>query len=125
MKKTAIKKIKKLLTELRAELAGKISNPREILARKDDLGVDMDGDDVDAIQGEALVEINAQLSLRDRAKLVSIDGALARIKDGSFGACEECGEDILLARLLATPMVKTCIDCAETIERLAKQEASR
>ena len=42
-----------------------------------------------------------------------IDNALARIKDGSYGICTECGEKIPKARLEALPYVTTCMNCAE------------
>jgi len=42
-----------------------------------------------------------------------IDAALARIKDGSYGTCSVCGEDIPEKRLAALPYVTTCINCAD------------
>jgi RNA polymerase-binding protein DksA len=42
-----------------------------------------------------------------------IDNALTRIKDGSYGICEKCGEKIPRARLEALPYVTTCVSCAE------------
>lgn len=42
-----------------------------------------------------------------------IDAALARIKDGSYGSCASCGEEIPVERLEALPYVTTCISCAE------------
>jgi RNA polymerase-binding protein DksA len=48
-----------------------------------------------------------------RLELKQIDAALARMDDGSFGSCVECGTDISLARLQALPFADKCIDCAE------------
>jgi len=42
-----------------------------------------------------------------------IDAALARIKDGSYGICASCGEEIPDERLKALPYATTCIKCAE------------
>jgi DnaK suppressor protein len=42
-----------------------------------------------------------------------IDAALTRIKEGSYGLCARCGENIPEARLAALPYVTTCVDCAE------------
>jgi DnaK suppressor protein len=42
-----------------------------------------------------------------------IKAALRRIKDGTYGTCEECGEDIDLDRLEANPAAATCIRHAE------------
>jgi len=40
-----------------------------------------------------------------------IKEALGRIDDGSYGKCEECGENIGRARLEARPVTTLCIDC--------------
>ena len=42
-----------------------------------------------------------------------IDAALIRIKDGSYGLCAKCGEQIPEKRLEALPYVTTCVDCTE------------
>ena len=42
-----------------------------------------------------------------------IDAALARIKEGNYGICASCGEEIPEKRLAALPYVTTCISCAE------------
>ncbi|MBD5642010.1 MAG: RNA polymerase-binding protein DksA, partial [Desulfovibrio sp.] len=53
------------------------------------------------------------LRLRDRERRLirKIQGALQRIEDGTYGVCEECGEDISLARLKARPVTRLCIHC--------------
>lgn len=112
MKKMAIRKIKKALLEQRKELAGKMM----------DLEVDTDGDEVDLLQARQILTVNAQLSARDRNRLKMIDAALVRIEKEEFGICLECGENVSDARLIANPQVEHCIDCAETLERLAKQK---
>ena len=65
---------------------------------------------------------NFTLRIRDRErKLISkIDKALGRIDDGSFGICEECGEEISEGRLKARPVTTLCIDCKEEQERQEK-----
>lgn len=56
---------------------------------------------------------NFTLRIRDRErKLISkIQEAIARIDDGSYGKCEECGEVIGIERLRARPVTTLCIDC--------------
>ncbi len=41
-----------------------------------------------------------------------IQSALRRIKNGTFGQCIECGEDISIARLDVVPYAAKCRDCA-------------
>ena len=58
------------------------------------------------------------LRIRDRERRLirKIQSALQRIEDGSYGICEECGEDIGVPRLKARPVTRLCINCK------AKQE---
>jgi len=48
---------------------------------------------------------------RDRMALAGIREALSRIESGEYGVCEECGEDIAVARLKAQPMATLCVSC--------------
>jgi RNA polymerase-binding transcription factor len=56
---------------------------------------------------------NFVLRIRDRERklLVKIREALGRIDDGTYGKCEECGENIGVERLRARPVTTLCIDC--------------
>jgi DnaK suppressor protein len=67
---------------------------------------------------------NFLLRIRDRErKLIGkIKEALGRIDDGSFGICEECGEDISEDRLQARPVTTLCIDCKTKAEEEEKQK---
>jgi DnaK suppressor protein len=53
------------------------------------------------------------LRLRDRERklIKKIQQALKRIEDGEFGICNECGEEIGIARLKARPVTTQCINC--------------
>jgi DnaK suppressor protein len=44
--------------------------------------------------------------------------ALERVRDGSYGTCEECGDTIPAARRRALPGVTTCVQCQERGENL-------
>jgi len=70
------------------------------------------------------------LRIRDReAKLIrKITDALERLEDGTFGICEECGEDISEERLKARPVTTLCIACktkAEEEEKDKKKKLTR
>jgi DnaK suppressor protein len=62
------------------------------------------------------------LRIRDReSKLIrKIRQALRRIQEGTYGECEECGEDIHIARLQARPVTTYCIHCKTKLESLEK-----
>jgi RNA polymerase-binding transcription factor DksA len=41
-----------------------------------------------------------------------IERALAKLEEGSYGTCDDCGEEIVAGRLKAAPESALCIDCA-------------
>ena len=53
------------------------------------------------------------LRIRDRERklIKKRRAALARMDEGVFGVCDECGEDIGVPRLKARPVTKLCINC--------------
>jgi len=51
------------------------------------------------------------------AQLAIIKYALARFADGSYGLCDNCGEQIGLSRLEARPEARLCIDCQTRLEK--------
>ena len=56
-------------------------------------------------------------SSNERQILQMVDGALVRIRDGSFGECIACGEEINPKRLEAVPWTRHCIECQEKLEQ--------
>lgn len=77
------------------------------------------------INDRATLETDAALELRTRdryRKLVNkIDAAMTRIADGTYGYCDETGEEIGLSRLEARPIATLTIEAQEKHERLEKQ----
>lgn len=67
---------------------------------------------------------NFVLRIRDRERKLKtkIEKALERIDNGTFGICEECGDEISEGRLKARPVTTLCIKCKEEQE---KQEKAR
>jgi DnaK suppressor protein len=64
-------------------------------------------------QATAVADQNFMLRLREREQrlLKKIDEAIDRIRAGTFGICEECGELIGYKRLKARPVTTLCINC--------------
>ena len=77
-------------------------------------------DDID----RASLETDKSLDLRtkDRARklIIKIDEALERIEDGTYGYCEETGEEIGIDRLMARPIATLCVEAQERHERMEK-----
>lgn len=70
-------------------------------------------------------ELMFSLSDNERATLLQIENALARMDEGSYGRCANCGQTINVLRLEAVPWARFCIDCQELAEKgLLEVEAS-
>jgi DnaK suppressor protein len=59
-----------------------------------------------------------RLRERERHLLNKIDSALERINSGTFGICENCGDEISIPRLEARPVSTLCISCKTAQEEL-------
>jgi len=68
----------------------------------------------------ATVETDRQMALlmreRDRLLIGEIRAALDRVRDGEYGICQECGEEISPARLRAQPTATLCVHCKAMLE---------
>ena len=83
------------------------------------------GDSVDI----AALEINQnsllKIGKRELNHLKKIDAALAKFEDGTYGECENCGEQIAVARLMARPVAQLCIDCKTAQESEERRYTDR
>ena len=107
-----ILKIKENLLSQKEELYRQIMN---------DIGVDIDGDETDEIQGNMLMGTAAQLLLIKKNKINKIDEALAKIDNCNYGFCEDCEEEIPQKSLEINPYFTTCVVCAEIREKEENQ----
>lgn len=53
--------------------------------------------------------------------IIKIDNTLERIKDGSYGVCEDCGKDIEDTRIKAMPLAALCLADEKIHEDKAKK----
>lgn len=117
MNKVQLKKFKTLLTEKRDEIVKKAKQTLE-----EDMTLDSNDlpDEMDLASSEYLQSFTFRLRGREKVFLDKIEKALRKIEDGSFGTCEECGEEISVKRLEARPETTLCIRCKEDQERMEK-----
>jgi len=80
------------------------------------------GDIGDESMANALADFNVARLDRQIQGMRDIEAAFQRIKDGGYGVCIECGDDVGFARLQAYPTAKRCIVCQEKREREYVQE---
>ena len=62
-------------------------------------------------------ENTLNLLANEQQHLEEIRDALERIRQGTFGRCEDCGVEILKARLKEIPHARFCVACARKQER--------
>jgi len=80
-------------------------------------------DHVDWATAEQEREIGLRILERDAALRGEVMLALERIKDGSYGVCDSCGQQIEPERLDAMPATSLCIECKRREE--AKERLKR
>ena len=117
MSKTMLARFRKLLEEKRDDIIRKAKQTLD-----EDMTLDANDlpDEMDLASSEYLQSFTFRLRGREKSFLDKIEKALARIDDGSFGICEECGEEISVKRLEARPETTLCIRCKEDQERAEK-----
>jgi len=95
---------------------------RDMTAKKSgmDANSEYGGDEVDRASASQNQEMTRLLSSQERALLELIDSALARIRNGLFGECEHCGQEIGCKRLVAIPWTPYCITCQELLEEYGR-----
>jgi RNA polymerase-binding protein DksA len=60
---------------------------------------------------------------RDLHELAEVEAALARLADGSYGECTDCGQPIPAPRLTAYPTARRCVACQEMAETHRRRTA--
>lgn len=121
-KESKYKNQKKILLERRQRLMEKLLQNKQA---EDDMSDLTRGDDLDQAVATRDREMNYMLTNRERMELKAIEAALERIDSGSYGICEECGEEIDKKRLEVLPFARHCRDCQSEIEeRSGRKENS-
>ena len=99
------------------------SQRNEILANGKTIRVDFNTsddetkDEVDLAVNDIEQGMRMRLGNRESLYFKKVEEALLRIKDGSYGACLDCGSQIGLRRLMVRPTAELCIECKESAEK--------
>jgi DnaK suppressor protein len=80
------------------------------------------GDSGDESLANALADFNLSILDRHIDAMRDIEAALQRVRDGVYGVCIDCGDDVGFSRLQAYPTAKRCIVCQEQREKHYAQE---
>ncbi len=71
----------------------------------------------DASFADLSVDLGNAAVTRDLTELRAIESVRARIRNGSYGECIECGYEIPFARLQALPTAERCAPCQDMYEK--------
>jgi len=77
-------------------------------------------DPLDRTSLELERDFTLRLLDRENKLIVKIKKALRKIDDGTFGICENCGDEIDIKRLKLRPVTELCIGCKTRQERLER-----
>jgi DnaK suppressor protein len=81
--------------------------------RRDELDRDRPVDYLDSASRDENLGLLDSLGVAETRLLREIDEALNRIYEGTYGTCEECGEEIDPRRLEVMPYARLCVACRE------------
>lgn len=105
-----------LRSRLKAQYNGasRVDHAREMLLQ--------DGDD--APQRDADREVDLAISDMEVVELGHIEQALARLEEGRYGECADCGEEVPFERLALEPHSLRCVECESRRERFQPRAPS-
>ena len=108
---------KKKLTEWRNEIIE--SNSKSLYLNEIDSEISS-SDIVDQASSQTEKKVEMRTLNRQRKLLSKIDKAIKKIKDNTYGYCEETGEPIGVKRLIARPIATLSIEAQEKHEKNEK-----
>ena len=79
---------------------------------------DQSAQDVDQVIDYSLIEMKYE-------QYKDIADAFRKLDSGTYGLCEECGNDISIKRLEVAPLARYCIECKtrkEELEKIQREE---
>ena len=115
--------LKQILEERRREIVGEVQEKiRGVRAGADGGQATVVRDEAESSEADIQEDIEFALLQMKSETLNKIGEALARLEDGTFGYCYECGEEIAEQRLRALPFAVRCKSCEELREVARQRE---
>lgn len=118
---------KKKLETFKKRLEERQQALRKTVSRTEEDGRVADQDSAQDIADRAASSYTKEFlfsqSNNERQLLQMVESALQRLREGSFGECVACGNEINSKRLEAVPWTRYCIECQEKLEKGQLEEA--
>src|SRR4051794_151156 len=112
-----IQQLRQKLLDRQRVLVADVKAKREQALEGNEDAIASVGDAGDESVMRMATDLDLQEAGRDVQELNDIDAALRRMDDGTYGTCDECGQDIGYPRLNAQPTARRCIADQEKYER--------
>jgi RNA polymerase-binding transcription factor len=103
----------KELKRFQSLLEARIAELERASGERNGIAVEPSPDELDEVQRASERALAISNVDRDCKQLRSARAALRRIREGTFGVCEQCEEAIHPKRLVAIPWASLCIQCQE------------
>lgn len=115
--------LKQILEERRREILGEVQEKiRDVRAEAAGGQSAVVRDEAESSEADIQEDIEFALLQMKSETLNKIGEALARLEDGTYGYCYECGEEIAEQRLRALPFAVRCKNCEELREVARQRE---
>ena len=123
IKKARYDELNRILEERRLEIIGKVNHKiRDVRAEHATVPQQGVRDEAESSEADIQDDIEFALLQMKVETLKKIGDALARLDEGTFGYCYECGDEIAGQRLRALPFAVRCRDCEEAREANMQRE---
>jgi RNA polymerase-binding protein DksA len=110
--------LKQKLLDRQRVLVNEVRDKREQAAAEgNDDAMGSVGDAGDESVMRMITDLDIQEAGRDVEELNDIEAALRRMDDGTYGDCDECGQEIGFPRLNVQPTATRCITDQEKFEK--------
>ena len=118
--------LKKMLTEKKLEIWNDVKD-KLFKQLGNEYRSEMDAvlDEGDKALSDLAEETGLTLVDLRKGTLEKIDHALKKLEEGTYGICEDCGNDISEQRLKALPFAVHCVECKQSREELEQIEKER
>ena len=122
LNKKDLERFKKILMDIRRKIAGDLQHLEgdSLNTNQRDSSGDLSGYSfhmADMATDNFDREFTLGLASNEQQTLNTIDDAIRKIDEGTYGTCEECAKMITMKRLAAMPHARLCIKCQELEEK--------
>jgi DnaK suppressor protein len=125
VQRTRYADLKQILEDRRREIVSEVQGRiRDVRAEGSTSKVNDVFDAGESSEADIQEDIEFALIQMKAETLQRINEALARLEDGKYGFCFECGDEIAEQRLRALPFAVRCKDCEEAREVAEQRERS-